>query len=358
MAKKLKEFQRMLQSEGVDAFLVTNLTNIYYFTEFLSRSYAFLIVFPENTSKILVPELEYEEAKEKIRGYEVNKIERNIELLEMIKQILETNNIKKLGFEESSMTVKLFLDISMKLDFLKLEEGAKLIDNLRLMKTAAEIEKIKRACRIADKGMECAIENIEEGKLEIEIAAEIEYKMRKEGSESTPFDTIVASGYRSAFPHGVSSNKEIEKGEFIILDLGAKYRGYCSDMTRTVVLGPVSKKQADIYDIVLKVEQKSINLCEIGRNTSAIEEKSREIFRENRLNEYFVHSLGHGVGLDVHEGPYLALKSKDILLKDSVFTIEPGIYIPNFGGIRIEDMICLSQNGPEILTKSKYDINI
>jgi Xaa-Pro aminopeptidase len=206
--------------------------------------------------------------------------------------------------------------------------------------------------------MSSAIANIVEGKPEIEVAAEIEYIMRKEGSESTPFDTIVASGYRSAFPHGVSSNKKIERGDFVIIDLGAKYEGYCSDMTRTVVLGSANKRQSEIYNLVLDVEQESIKTCQIGEGAATIEEKARETFREKGLNEYFIHSLGHGVGLDVHEFPYLALKSKDILMKDSIFTIEPGIYIPNFGGVRIEDMVHLTKNGPKNLMKSNYNIEI
>jgi Xaa-Pro dipeptidase len=357
MVDKLIEFQRKLQEEKFDAFFVTNTMNSYYFSKFLSHSYAFLLVYPELTPKLYVPELDYEDARHTVKNCEVVKIDRNSEVLQLIKQNLEENQVNNLGIEDNSMSVKFYLDITEKYNFLKLDKGSQLIDELRITKTAEEIEKLKKACRIADKGVAIAEENIAVNRRELEIAAEVEYFMRKEGSETVPFDTIIASGYRSAFPHGVSSNKKIQQGDLIIIDIGAKIDGYCSDITRTVVIGPPNPKQ-QIYNSVLKAQQIAIKTCEIGKNANVVEEEARKILSETGYNEFFVHSLGHGVGLEVHELPTIALKSKDILQENSVFTIEPGVYLPNFGGVRIEDDILLTKKGAKTLTNAEYTFEI
>ncbi|NVM52227.1 MAG: aminopeptidase P family protein [Candidatus Helarchaeota archaeon] len=358
MSERLTEFQKKLQEAELDAFFISNITNSYYFTKFLSHSYVYLIVFPDDTPYFFVPELEFEDAVRKVKNCEVVKVGKKGKVLELIKGKLENKQVKNLGIEENSMSVKLYLDISEKYDFLELENGSVFIDNLRKRKNKDEIEQLKMACQIADKGFVAAIENITEGKTEIEIAAEIEYVMRKNGSEATPFDTIVASGHRSAFPHGVSTHKKIESGDLIIIDLGATYEGYRSDMTRTVVLGAPSPKSLKVFNAVLETQQEAIKACDIEKHASDIEKKAREILSAKGLNDYFVHSLGHGVGLDVHELPTLALISEDILMENNVFTIEPGVYIPNFGGVRIEDVVHLTKKGAEPLTKSEYTIKI
>ncbi|MFX1295239.1 MAG: M24 family metallopeptidase [Promethearchaeota archaeon] len=358
MSNKLKEFQKILQNEGFNAFFVINKTNVYYFTKFLSQSVVYLMVYPESVPYLFVPELEYENALNTVKNSEIVKINRNSEILQLIKDNLKENQIKRLGIEENSMSVKFYVDLTKKCAFIELESGSKLIDNLRMIKNTDEIEKIETACRITDIGFSTALENIAEGRTEIEIAAEVEYAMRKKGSEVAPFETIIASGHRSALPHGVSSNKKIEREDFIIIDLGAKYKGYCSDMTRTVLLGKPNQKKLEIYNAVLKTQQEAIKACNTGKNVMTIEEIARKILFEEGYNNYFIHSLGHGVGLDVHELPTIALNSKDVLLENMTFTIEPGVYIPDFGGVRIEDVILLTKKGPKCLTKSEYTIEI
>ena len=318
----------------------------------------FLIIYRDDTPHFFVPELEYEEAVRKVKNCEVVKVGKKIKVLELIREQLEKAKVKKLGIEENSMNVKLYLDISEKYNFLELEGGSILIDDLRKRKNKDEIESLKKACQIADKGVTAAIENIAEGKTEIEVAAEIEYAMRKSGSEATPFDTIVASGQRSAFPHAVSTHKKIERGDMIIIDLGATIEGYRSDMTRTVVLGAPSPKQLELFNAVLETQQEAIKACSVGKGAADIEGMAREILTEKGFDEYFVHSLGHGVGLDVHELPNLALISEDILMENNVFTIEPGVYIPDFGGVRIEDVVHLTNKGGISLTKAKYNFEI
>jgi len=358
MAERIKEFQKALQKKELDAYLITNTTNGYYFTNFFCRSAAYLVILPGSTPHLYVPELEYEEALSRAKFCEISRIEKKNDVFQEIKKELETNQVKKVGIEDNSMNVKTFQDLMQKYNFPKLENGSDLIDELRRIKYRDEIEKIKKACQMADNGVAIAIETIEEGKEEVQVAAEVEYAMRKAGSESIPFDTIIASGYRSAFPHGTSSDKKIKQGDLIIIDLGAKFGGYCSDITRTVVLGAPSTKQQELFDVVLGVQQSAVKGCRVGEKAMDIEEKVRKTLTERKYEEYFVHSLGHGVGLDVHEPPYVSIKSKDVLAENNIFTIEPGLYIPDCGGVRIEDMIALKKEGPKILSRARYEFNI
>jgi Xaa-Pro dipeptidase len=358
MSERIKEFQKTLQKKELDAYLVTNTTNVYYFTNFFSRSAAYLEIFPGSTPHLYVPELEYEEALSRAKFCEISKVEKQSDVFQEIKKDLETVQVKKLGIEETSMNVKTYQDLVQKYNFPKLENGSDLIDELRKIKYKDEIDKIKKACQMADNGIAKAMEAIEEGKAEVQVAGEVEYAMRKAGSESIPFDTIIASGYRSAFPHGTSSDKKIKQGDLIIIDLGAKYGGYASDITRTVVLGAPSTRQQELFDTVLNVQQSAIKACLVGEKAMDIEEQVRKTLTERKYEEYFVHSLGHGVGLDVHELPYVSVKSKDVLVENNVFTIEPGVYIPDFGGVRIEDTLVLKKEGPKILTRAKYTFEI
>lgn len=358
MSDRINEFNKKIGEKELNAFLLTNPTNIYYFTDFFSRSSAYLLVIPGNTPQLYVPELELEEAETEARFCEVIKLEKKSEIFPEIKIELEKNQVTKLGIEDDSMNVKLYQDLIHKYEFPKLENGSGLVNDLRTVKDKEEADLIRSACQMGDKGASAAMETIEEGKTEIEIAAEVEYAMRKAGSQAIPFETIIASGTRSAFPHGYSSNKKIEQGDLIIIDLGAKYKGYCSDMTRTVVLGKPNPKQLELFNLVFQVEQNAIQDCVVGENAGDVEEKARKTLAEQNYEEYFVHSLGHGVGLDVHEYPWLSMKSKDVLAENNIFTIEPGVYIPDFGGIRIEDTILLKKTGPKILTKAKYVFEI
>ena len=354
---RIKNLQDKIQGENLDAFFLTNTTNVYFFTNFFSRSAAYLLAFPEGTPIMIVPELEYEEAINTVKNSEIIKLDKSNKLIELVKLKLDERKIRKLGIEDASMSVKSYFDISEKIDFIKLEKASSIIDDLRKTKSEEEIGFLQKACEIADRGIAAAFDILEEGKMEIEIAAEIEYEMRKIGSEAIPFDTIVASGVRSAFPHGVSSKKKLNQGDLIIIDLGARYKGYCSDMTRSVVLGTPIQKQIDLYNAVLESQQEAIKACRIGIKASEIDEKAREILSKKDFEEFFVHSLGHGVGLDVHEVPSLASVSEDVLEENMVFTIEPGVYIPDFGGVRIEDVILITKKGVKIITKTKYSIS-
>jgi Xaa-Pro aminopeptidase len=227
-----------------------------------------------------------------------------------------------------------------------------------LIKTDSEIKILKVAADIADAAFKHMVEYIRPGLTEMEVSNELEFFMRKAGATSSSFDTIVASGYRGALPHGVASDKIIEKGDMITLDYGAYYKGYVSDITRTLAVGEPDEKLKEIYDIVLQAQMRGMDGIKPGMSGKEADALTRDYITEKGYGEYFGHSTGHGIGLEVHEGPSLASKSEIILEPGMVVTVEPGIYIPGLGGVRIEDDTLITSDHNETLTHSTKDLII
>jgi len=196
------------------------------------------------------------------------------------------------------------------------------------------------------------------GVTELEIAAELEYQMRKRGGEGTSFETIVVSGHKSSMPHGKPSDKKIESGDFVTMDFGCMYQGYCSDMTRTVAVGKISDEQRKIYDTVKHAQEAGLSAIRAGVAGMDADKIARQVIADAGYGAYFGHSLGHGVGLLIHELPNLSPRSETILQPNMVVTCEPGIYIPNLGGVRIEDMVCVRQDGIENFTHLSKELLI
>ena len=232
------------------------------------------------------------------------------------------------------------------------------VEDLRITKTKEEIDKIKKACSILDKSFEDAITYIKEGVTETDIAIELEYRMKKAGGEKPAFETIVASGYRSSIPHGVASHKKIKKGEFITIDFGTTYEWYNSDITRTAFLGTPTKKDKKIYETVYNAQRLAFESVKENMKTKDLDKVARDFISKSGFGDYFSHSLGHGVGLGIHEKPIISKKDKHYLKKGMVFTIEPGIYIPGYQGVRIEDTIALENSNPTLLTNSKRELMV
>jgi Xaa-Pro aminopeptidase len=236
---------------------------------------------------------------------------------------------------------------------LKVEGG--LIWKLRKVKDERELQLMRKAGKITSVGMQAAYKTIKPGVTEIEVAAEIEYAMRKEGGWGIGFDTIVASGIRSAYPHGGCANRKIGKGDLVVVDIGSIYEHYCSDMTRTMVAGKPSEKQERMYEAVKTAQGKAYQVIKAKAKAKDIDQIARKTIRDAGYVPYD-HGLGHGVGLEIHEPPTLSATSKDRLVAGNVVTNEPGIYIPNFGGIRIEDTVLVQEGKAEKLTKGPYTL--
>ncbi len=227
------------------------------------------------------------------------------------------------------------------------------LDSLRTIKDESEIELIKKAVSISDQAFAEVISVIKAGMTEMEVAAELEYRMRKLGSERPAFATIVASGVRGSLPHGTASNKVIQEGELVTMDFGAVYQGYHSDITRTICVGKASQKQKELYHIVLDAQLNGLAAVCAGKKNNAVDMAARYVITQNGYAENFGHGLGHGVGLEIHEWPRLSPKAEPMVLENGiVVTVEPGIYIPEWGGIRIEDTVVVTSNGCNKLTQS------
>jgi Xaa-Pro dipeptidase len=307
----------------------------------------YLVVTPDEET-LLVPELEYEQAKEEAR-VNVEKFKKMDELYEYLKRF------KSLAVE-GTMSISFQNTLKEKAEVKEFKLLDDVIKELRMIKSEEEIKVIEDACRLADIGVMTAIEEISEGKREREIAAKVEYAMKMEGAEKPAFDTIIASGYRSALPHGVASDKRIERGDLVVMDLGALYRHYNSDITRTIVVGTPNEKQKEIYEIVLEAQKKAVEEAKPGMTAKELDSVARKIIEEYGYGDKFIHSLGHGIGLQVHEWPRVSQLDETVLKEGMVVTIEPGIYIPKFGGVRIEDTIVITKNGAKRLTKTDREL--
>ena len=291
-----------------------------------------------------------EQAKLQCKGFNII-IQKN-NLFEEIVKIIKKNDIKRLGIEEDFMTVGMYEEFKSKIKGIELVPAKKIFSKMRIIKDKDEIETMSKAAKIADDAFRDILKFIKPGIREMEIALELEYNMKKNGASSVSFESIVASGLRSSMPHGTASEKKIENREFLTLDFGCVYNGYCSDMTRTVFIGKAEEKHKKIFNIVLKAQMEAFNSIRPGMTGKAVDKIARDIITKEGFGEYFGHGLGHGVGLAIHEEPRLSVLSEDILEPGMVVTDEPGIYIPGFGGVRIEDMLLVTETGAMSFTKS------
>lgn len=347
---KLKELHNMLGD--VDALILFKPENIFYFSGFFSTSFMYLFIPLDGRPFAVVSQLEFEAAKNTIKDFSILEAKKQEDFEKTFSNLQKDLKIKKLGFEEDFLTVNIKEKLEKNSEGINFVPASNIVKKLRAVKSRSEIEIIRRAVKIADEGVKRAIDFISPGIREYEVAAEAEYVMRKMGSNGTSFDTIIASGNRSAFPHASCSDRKLENGDLVIIDLGVRYKNYCSDISRTCTVGTPSSKQEELFQTVLNAQQKAIEIIRPGVKASEIDEAAREVIKVAGYGDFFVHSFGHGIGIEVHEYPSLSSSSKDTIESDMVFTAEPGVYIPNFGGCRIEDMVHVRDDGYEILSCS------
>lgn len=233
---------------------------------------------------------------------------------------------------------------------------AKMIGSVRIVKSEEETSKIIKAQRIAEAGFEHMLDFIEEGRTEREIQLELDYFMLSHGAEALSFDTIALSGANTSLPHGVPSDKKVAKGEFVLMDFGAVVDGYHSDMTRTVCVGEPTAEMEKVYNIVLKAQLAALDKVKAGMNASELDKAGRDVIEKAGYGDEFGHSLGHGVGMEIHEPPYASPNSNEVLRSGMIVTVEPGIYLPEKFGVRIEDFVIITDNGCENMTKAEKNL--
>lgn len=333
--ERIRKIKNILAQRNVDAILIANEKNMYYFTGF---SGGFRLLIPLDGESILfVHSVNYEAAKEMAEGVRIELIRVDERADTRVFNEILRCGFKSMGFD--NISAREYIRMHDNLRELRFEPLEDAIWSLRKVKDEGELALIRRAAELSSRGMERAIEILKPGMKEREIAAEIEYEMRRLGSDGVAFDTIVCSGSESAFPHGGLGEREIRDGDLVVIDVGAKYRGYCADMTRTLIAGVASREKKRLCDIVKEAQRLAINHLRAGVKAKDIDETVRKYIADEGYGEYFVHGLGHGVGLDIHEPPALSPLSEEILSRGNVVTIEPGVYIPKFGGARVEDTI-------------------
>ena len=341
-----KLFERF---ESADCALITSDINRRYFTG-MKSSAGIVLAFPEK-AYLLIDFRYIEKAKATVTDAEVIELKR---LFPQISELLKKHEAESMAIESENMTVKELNTYRHYFSSLKIVSDDSLsnaIWALRMIKDDEEIECIKMAQHIAEMSLEELLPFIKVGRTEREVALELNRLMFKNGAEDLSFETIVLAGRNTSMPHGGPSDKKIEEGEFVLMDFGAVYNGYHSDMTRTVCVGKPSEEMEKVYDIVLRAQEAGIEAARAGIMGSALDKVSRDIIEAAGYGECFGHSLGHGVGLDIHEKPNASPNYKLPLSSGSVVTIEPGIYIAGKFGVRIEDFVILTENGCENMTK-------
>jgi Xaa-Pro aminopeptidase len=352
--KRLLELRKKMKLKNTDAVLVTKRENYLYLSGFTGSS---ACLFISGQRAVLLTDFRYvEQAAAQAPEYEiVQYIGNNIGELN---DLVEKEKVEKLSFEEGHLTCKEQAEFAGKLKVSAFTPLDGVIEELRRTKDESEIERIKEAVRIADDVYAHILGFIKPGVAEVELAAEMEYFMRRQGATGPSFETIVASGKRASMPHGVASEKKIEAGDVITMDYGVLYKGYCSDITRTVFLGKPDRELGKIYRIVLDAQLKGIAAVRqgiLGKDADAV---ARAAITEAGHGDNFGHGLGHGVGLEIHEEPMLSMRGTVELRDGMVVTVEPGIYVPGLGGVRIEDMVVVNGDSARILTTAPKEFTV
>ncbi|WP_252502968.1 Xaa-Pro peptidase family protein [Sporosarcina sp. Marseille-Q4943] len=350
---KLSKLREALKEHGLDALLVTNPNNRRYMTGF-TGSAGVAIISAEDA--VFITDFRYtEQAATQVQGFRIVKHEKTI--IEEVANQVDQMKIKTLGFEKDNVSFGTYELYNDKVDA-ELKAVSGIVEKLRLVKSADEIEVLKQAAKIADDAFSHICTFIKPGVTELEVSNELEMFMRKQGAASSSFDIIVASGERGALPHGVASEKVIQSGEMVTLDFGALYNGYISDITRTVAVGEPSEKMKEIYEVTLAAQELALEKIKPGMTGIEADAIARDYIKSKGYGDAFGHSTGHGIGLEVHEGPALSFRSEAVLMPNMAVTVEPGIYLPGIGGVRIEDDILITEDGNVRLTHSPKELII
>ncbi len=356
--QRLSLLRKKLKENYLDAFILfnkeyNNRPNVQYLSAFTGSYCILLITLKE---QFIISDARYfDQVKEESEFILIKQMNKNP--WPHLDKIFKNKNIENLGFASNTLNVNNFLELKKK--NIKLKGFDRLIMKMRSVKDENEIKLIKTACEIASDAFGKFYKRIKIGMKESDLAAELTYEMRKLGAEKpVKGHFVVASGKRGQRPHGVFTDKKIEDGDMITFDFGVVYKGYVSDITRTVGIGNVSKKMKEIYQIVLEAQKKTISLASSKYTGESLDSVARTYIEEKDYGEYFTHSTGHGIGLEIHELPMVNQRNPEILAENSVVTVEPGIYIPDLGGVRIEDDIVIKNDGCEVLSSARKDLVI
>ena len=346
-----------LAAQDLDAILLTEEANRFYASGFHSAGTDGMALVTRQGNYYFTDSRYTEAASRVVRGAAVEEVGRGRGYLTLIREVLQRDGVARMGFDDAAMTVR---------DYNRYREGlpcelapaAELLEKLRAQKDPEELETMIAAQRIAERALAEALNDIRPGVTEKEIAARIQYLMLHYGAEDKSFDPIVVSGPNGSLPHGVPSGKPIQAGEFVTIDMGCVYHGYCSDMTRTVAVGHVTEEMEQVYDTVLRAQLAGIAAARAGATGAEVDGAARRVITDAGYGPYFGHSFGHGVGVEIHESPNATPGNDQPLPERAVISAEPGIYLPGKLGVRIEDVLFLTAEGCRNLTEMPKGLTV
>lgn len=341
--------QNLLKDRKLDAMLITSPENMRYISGFRGGEG---ILYLSANRQVLITDSRYTEQAQKETAFEVKEENAAHPRNELLKECIGADTAKTIGYEDQSMRCSEFAGYEKALGVENWQPLENSVNRLRIVKSGSEITLLRKAEEIGDIAFSKILDFLKPGVTELQVAAELEYQMKKAGAQKTSFDTIIASGLHSSMPHAIPTDKKLEVGDFVTMDFGCCVDGYCSDMTRTVVIGKASDRQKEIYNTVLEAQEAALLAVRAGITGAEVDKIARDIIAAKGYGECFGHGLGHSVGLLIHEEPRLSPKGTEILEENVSMTVEPGIYVPGFGGVRIEDMVIIKKDGCENLTHS------
>lgn len=363
MNQRLTSLVSWLKEKKLDCAFIQTKANVFYLSGFYSEPHERLlsvVVFPDHEPILICPNMERSQARDSGWDYTIlsyNDSENPWELLiGFINK--QTITVKSIAIEEDHISyarTKALLALFPEALFASVDEK---LYSLRLIKDKNEIKILEQAAELADFGVEIGVNAIKEAISEMDVLAKIEYELKRKGVREMSFSTMVLTGAKSADPHGNPGIDQIKRGDFVLFDLGVILDGYCSDITRTVAYQEVSDEQRNIYETVLGAQEAALNLCQKGTRIGDIDLAARNYITKMGYGEFFPHRIGHGLGIDVHEFPSMSENNNDLLQVGAVFTVEPGVYVPNIGGVRIEDDVVITDAGHETLTKFPKQLTI
>lgn len=353
----LKKLLSTMEEKGLDGFFISKIHNVRYMSKYTSDDAYLLITCSKN---YFITDPRYtEQAQNECEGFEiVNWRAVGKSFSEAVANLANSLNLKSIAFEADNLTFSSYKAFSEKAEA-DLVPLTNVIEKFRAVKTPEEIQNLRVSCQIACRAFERILNDIKPGVTEKEIAAKLSHYMVLEGSDSKPYGDIVISGKRTSLLHGIPSDRKVENKDFVLMDFGCAYKGYLSDMTRTVVVGKASDRQKEVYELEQKMLQDALDVMKAGAKSKDVYEASVKAIKDTEYFQYHYNSIGHGIGMFVHEIPFMGANSQDVLAENNVTTMEPGIYIPDWGGVRIEDQVLITKDGYEnLITAPKQLIEL
>lgn len=349
--KRIRILRERMKTGNVEAIWISKPENRYYLSGFTGTS-GFLFLLPSQA--VLLTDFRYlEQAQAECPDWEV--IRHGTDAVDELAEIIRQHGVETLGIEKDFLTVRQYEVLQKKLS-VHFCEISEMLAGMREIKDESEIISLETAARLADQAFQHITTLVKPGISEGELSLELEFFMRRQGASGPSFDFIVASGARSALPHGVAGEKVLETGDFVTMDFGCVYDGYHSDITRTVVVGGAGQKQKDLYHLLQEVQETALEEVRPGIRCRELDEVARSLITRAGFGNNFGHGLGHGVGLEIHENPRVGAGSETVLQSGMVITVEPGIYLPGWGGVRIEDMVLVTSEGCRVMTHSPKEL--